>query len=124
MSQAFIQKPAPPFSGTAVNKHGEFIDLKLSDYKGMNLKCPVFSTSFDLADNVSFLCRQICDPVLLPVRFVSTIFLSSACCIAGKQCCTTGQICIDEVQVAYISDALFSRIQRCHRFTNCLFIHP
>lgn len=35
MSKAFIQKPAPPFSGTAVNKYGEFIDLKLSDYKGM-----------------------------------------------------------------------------------------
>lgn len=35
MSKAFIQKPAPPFSGTAVNKYGEFIDLKLSDYVGM-----------------------------------------------------------------------------------------
>ncbi|XP_078354855.1 peroxiredoxin-1-like isoform X2 [Oculina patagonica] len=34
MSKAFIQKPAPPFSGTAVNTYGEFIDLKLSDYKG------------------------------------------------------------------------------------------
>lgn len=34
MSKAVIQKPAPSFSGTAVNKHGEFIDLKLSDYKG------------------------------------------------------------------------------------------
>lgn len=34
MSKAFIQKPAPPFSGTAVNKHGEFVDVKLSDYKG------------------------------------------------------------------------------------------
>lgn len=36
MSKAFIQKPAPAFAGTAVNHHGEFIDLKLSDYKGMN----------------------------------------------------------------------------------------
>lgn len=35
MSKAFIQKPAPPFSGTAVNTYGEFIDVKLSDYKGM-----------------------------------------------------------------------------------------
>ncbi|XP_032221333.1 peroxiredoxin-1 isoform X1 [Nematostella vectensis] len=34
MSKTAIQKPAPAFSGTAVNKHGEFIDLKLSDYKG------------------------------------------------------------------------------------------
>ncbi|XP_020600978.1 peroxiredoxin-1-like isoform X1 [Orbicella faveolata] len=37
MSKAFIQKPAPPFSGTAVNKYGEFMDLKLSDYKGKYL---------------------------------------------------------------------------------------
>ena len=36
MSKAFIQKPAPAFAGTAVNHHGEFIDVKLSDYKGMN----------------------------------------------------------------------------------------
>lgn len=36
MSKAFIQKPAPPFAGTAVNNYGEFIDIKLSDYKGMN----------------------------------------------------------------------------------------
>jgi hypothetical protein len=35
MSKAVIQKPAPPFAGTAVNKHGEFIDIKLSDYKGI-----------------------------------------------------------------------------------------
>lgn len=42
MSKAFIQKPAPPFSGTAVNTHGEFIDVKLSDYKGMNKTCSVF----------------------------------------------------------------------------------
>jgi len=34
MSKAVIQKPAPAFSGTAVNTSGEFIDLKLSDYKG------------------------------------------------------------------------------------------
>ncbi|XP_031553906.1 peroxiredoxin-1-like isoform X2 [Actinia tenebrosa] len=34
MSKAVIQKPAPPFAGTAVNKHGEFVDVKLSDYKG------------------------------------------------------------------------------------------
>lgn len=34
MSKAFIQKPAPAFSGTAVNKYGEFIDIKLSDYAG------------------------------------------------------------------------------------------
>ena len=36
MSKAQIQKPAPPFSGTAVNVNGEFIDLKLSDFKGMD----------------------------------------------------------------------------------------
>lgn len=37
MSKAFIQKPAPAFSGTAVNKYGEFIDIKLSDYAGKYL---------------------------------------------------------------------------------------
>ncbi|XP_068677081.1 peroxiredoxin-1-like isoform X1 [Montipora capricornis] len=37
MSKAFIQKPAPPFSGTAVNTFGEFIDIKLSDYQGKYL---------------------------------------------------------------------------------------
>ncbi|XP_077980920.1 peroxiredoxin-like [Glandiceps talaboti] len=32
-----IQKPAPNFCATAVNKNGEFIDVKLSDYKGKYL---------------------------------------------------------------------------------------
>lgn len=34
MSKAFIQNPAPPFSAKAV-QDGEFVDIKLSDYKGM-----------------------------------------------------------------------------------------
>jgi alkyl hydroperoxide reductase subunit AhpC len=34
MSKAFIQKPAPAFSAKAVDKTGEFVDIKLSDYKG------------------------------------------------------------------------------------------
>jgi hypothetical protein len=34
MSKAFIQKPAPEFSAKAVAKNGEFVDIKLSDYKG------------------------------------------------------------------------------------------
>lgn len=33
MSKAFIQKPAPSFNAKAVLK-GEFVDIKLSDYKG------------------------------------------------------------------------------------------
>lgn len=37
MSQAFVQKPAPHFEGTAVDKDGNFIELKLSDYKGKYL---------------------------------------------------------------------------------------
>lgn len=37
MSKAFIQKPAPAFSAKAVDKFGEFVDIKLSDYKGMLL---------------------------------------------------------------------------------------
>ncbi|XP_070563621.1 peroxiredoxin-like [Ptychodera flava] len=32
-----IQKPAPNFSGKAVNKFGEFVDVKLSDFKGKYL---------------------------------------------------------------------------------------
>ena len=38
MSKAFIQKPAPHFEGKAVSPSGDFIDVKLSDYKGMRLK--------------------------------------------------------------------------------------
>ena len=34
MSQAFVQKPAPQFQGTAVDKSGNFVELKLSNYKG------------------------------------------------------------------------------------------
>ena len=34
MSKAFIQKPAPAFSAKAIDKSGEFVDIKLSDYKG------------------------------------------------------------------------------------------
>ena len=33
MSKAFVQKPAPNFCATAV-KDGEFVDVKLADYKG------------------------------------------------------------------------------------------
>ncbi|XP_046839924.1 peroxiredoxin-1-like isoform X2 [Xenia sp. Carnegie-2017] len=36
MSKAFIQKPAPSFNAKAVLK-GEFVDIKLSDYKGKYL---------------------------------------------------------------------------------------
>lgn len=34
MSKAFVQKPAPAFTAKAVDKHGEFVDIQLSDYKG------------------------------------------------------------------------------------------
>ena len=37
MSQAFVQKPAPQFQGTAVDKSGNFVELKLSNYKGKYL---------------------------------------------------------------------------------------
>merc|ERR1719378_1459347 len=37
MSKAAIQKPAPHFQGTAVTPEGDFIDVKLSDYKGKYL---------------------------------------------------------------------------------------
>jgi len=33
MSKAFVTKPAPHFEGTAVASDGEFVDVKLSDYK-------------------------------------------------------------------------------------------
>lgn len=32
--KARIQHPAPEFSAKAVNPDGEFVDLKLSDYRG------------------------------------------------------------------------------------------
>jgi len=37
MSKAFVTKPAPYFEGQAVATDGEFIDVKLSDYKGKYL---------------------------------------------------------------------------------------
>ncbi|XP_028404554.1 peroxiredoxin-1-like isoform X3 [Dendronephthya gigantea] len=37
MSKAFVQKPAPAFSAKAVDQDGEFVDIKLSDYKGKYL---------------------------------------------------------------------------------------
>jgi len=37
MSRAFVQKSAPHFEGTAVDKDGNFVELKLSDYKGKYL---------------------------------------------------------------------------------------
>lgn len=37
MSQAFVQKPSPQFQGTAVDKSGNFVELKLSNYKGKYL---------------------------------------------------------------------------------------
>jgi len=37
MSKAFVTKPAPYFEGKAVATDGEFIDVKLSDYKGKYL---------------------------------------------------------------------------------------
>ena len=36
MSKAQIQKPSPSFQGIAVNPQGQFVDVKLSDYKGMS----------------------------------------------------------------------------------------
>lgn len=85
MNKAFIQKPAPPFSGTAVNKYGEFIDLKLSDYKGMDNDvlflretCTTVAL-IDFADCILFVCRKICDLVLLSTRFVSTATFCYVC---------------------------------------------
>jgi len=37
MSKAFVTKPAPNFEATAVAPDGEFVDIKLSDYKGKYL---------------------------------------------------------------------------------------
>lgn len=76
MSKAFIQKPAPPFSGTAVNHYGEFVDIKLSDFKGMRSafywkKCALFlliSLTVFL-----FICRKICGAFLLPAELVSRL---------------------------------------------------
>lgn len=42
MSKAYIQKPAPSFCGTAV-KDGEFVDVKLSDYKGTEIVNKIWS---------------------------------------------------------------------------------
>lgn len=75
MSKAFIQKPAPPFSGTAVNKYGEFIDLKLSDYVGM-MKYSILRTCTTvqfggLCNSILSICREISGSVLLSPRLVS-----------------------------------------------------
>ena len=43
--KAFIGKPAPEFTATAVMPDGQFKDLKLSDYKG---KCMCFYHSTDI----------------------------------------------------------------------------
>ena len=37
MSKAFVTKPAPNFEAKAVAPNGEFVDIKLSDYKGKYL---------------------------------------------------------------------------------------
>ncbi|XP_074643838.1 peroxiredoxin-1-like isoform X2 [Tubulanus polymorphus] len=37
MSEARVQKPAPVFEATAVSENGEFVTVKLSDYKGKYL---------------------------------------------------------------------------------------
>lgn len=37
MSKAYVTKPAPNFEATAVAPNGEFVDIKLSDYKGKYL---------------------------------------------------------------------------------------
>lgn len=50
MSKAYIQKPAPNFGATAV-KDGEFIDVKLSDYKGNGETERNYKTS---SSNLSF----------------------------------------------------------------------
>lgn len=75
MSKAFIQKPAPPFSGTAVNSYGEFIDVKLSDYKGMINKMQYLpALQCNMVDYFNFIlsvCRKIPGSVLLSPRFVS-----------------------------------------------------
>merc|ERR1712212_842122 len=37
MSKAYVTKPAPNFEATAIAPNGEFVNLKLSDYKGKYL---------------------------------------------------------------------------------------
>ena len=75
MSKAFIQKPAPPFSGTAVNTYGEFIDVKLSDYKGMIKYVQYLPTPqcnvVVYFNSILSICRKISGSVLLSPRFVS-----------------------------------------------------
>ena len=61
MSKAFIQKPAPPFSGTAVNHYGEFVDIKLSDFKGMRSAFywkKMCFISFDFTNRIPFYSQE------------------------------------------------------------------
>lgn len=76
MSKAFIQKPAPAFSGTAVNKYGEFIDIKLSDYTGTRKRRIAFLIVLYLPNILLFIYREISGPVLLSPWFVSEICIS------------------------------------------------
>ena len=88
MSKAQIQKPAPPFSGTAINKHGEFVDLKLSDYKGMNFViCSEFRISMTIYPCFTpylllLCCRQIFGTVFLSTGLVSDTSRLCSCSTA------------------------------------------
>ncbi|CAB3991898.1 oxire in [Paramuricea clavata] len=53
MSKAFIQKPAPAFSAKAVDKTGEFVDIKLSDYKGKYLVLFFYPLDFNTVDSIN-----------------------------------------------------------------------
>jgi alkyl hydroperoxide reductase subunit AhpC len=76
MSKAFVTKPAPNFEATAVAPNGEFVDIKLSDYKGKYLVlffypldftfvCPTEITAFsDRVDEFrSIGCEVVCASV-------------------------------------------------------------
>ena len=76
MSKAFVTKPAPNFEATAVAPNGEFVTVKLSDYKGKYLViffypldftfvCPTEITAFsDRVDEFrSIGCEVVCASV-------------------------------------------------------------
>ena len=63
MSKAFIQKPAPAFSAKAIDKSGEFVDIKLSDYKGTLLNIngnyfPLFDFALISISHLSCLLQE------------------------------------------------------------------
>lgn len=81
MSKAFIQKPAPAFNAKAVHPNGEFVDIKLSDYKGTLLNINgnyvhLFGLSWYKYLICRILYRKIFGSLLLSARLVSVKLFS------------------------------------------------